>query len=218
MYKINEIAKISNLSVRTLQYYDKIGLLKPTEIGKNGYRYYDDSIFEKLQYILLFREIDMPLKEMKEILNSEETRVAVLNKQIELLKHKQSRLNRVIDIAEDIRKGEIMDFDKYREQAKKRWGDTDAYKEFEKRGHKDHFDKGLLDLFKDAENKDFPIKLKNYITENYYTCTDDILLGLADMYTTSEFKENIDRHAGNGAAEKASMSIKKYLEGSNNGN
>lgn len=211
MYKIKEIAKISNLSVRTLQYYDKIGLLKPTKIGKNGYRYYDDSVFEKLQYILLFREIDIPLKEMKDILDSEETRVAVLNKQIELLKHKKNRLNKVINIAENIRKGVIMDFDKYREQAKKRWGDTDAYKEFEKRGHKDYFDKGLLDLFKDSQNENFPVKLQTYITKNYYTCTNDILRGLADMYTTAEFKENIDKHAGVGSAEKASESIKKYL-------
>lgn len=212
MYKIKEISEISNLSVRTLQYYHKIGLLKPTKIGKNGYRYYDDTVFETLQYILLFREIDMPLKEMKEILNSTESRVALLNKQIELLKHKRKRLNRVISIAENIRKGEIMDFEKYRKQAKKRWGDTDAYKEFEKRGHMNHFDIGLLNLFKEAENKDFPKKLQNYITNNYYTCTNDILKGLAEMYVSPEFKNNIDEYAGEGAAEKASTSIKEYLK------
>lgn len=212
MYKINEIAKMSNLSVRTLQYYDRIGLLKPTNLGANGYRYYDDSVFERLQYILLFREIDIPLKKMKEILDSDETRVAVLNKQIKLLKNKKKRLEHVIDIAEDIRKGEIMDFDKYREQAKERWGDTDAYEEFKKRGHKDHFDKGLLNLFKEVDDYNFPIKLQNYITDNYYTCTDDILGGLADMYVTREFKENIDKYAGEGTADKASKSIKKYLE------
>ena len=211
MYKISEIAKISNLSVRTLQYYDKIDLIKPTIIGKNGYRYYDDSVFETLQYVLLFREIDMPLKEMKQILNSKETRVAILNKQIDLLKHKRKRLNRVIGIAEKIRKGEIMDFDKYRKQAKIHWGDTEAYKEFEKRGHKKYFDKGLLDLFKNINEEEFPKRLQNYISENYYTCTNDILEGLADIYLTPEFKQNIDKHAGFGSAEKASRSIKQYL-------
>ena len=70
MLKISEISKITKVSVRTLQYYDKIGLLKPAIVKENGYRYYNEDSLKKLQLILLYKEIDIPLKTIKHLLDS----------------------------------------------------------------------------------------------------------------------------------------------------
>ncbi len=70
MMTVNEVSKLTGVSVRTLQYYDKIGLLHPTGYTQAGYRLYDDTTLEKLQQILLFRELEFPLKDIKKIIES----------------------------------------------------------------------------------------------------------------------------------------------------
>ena len=68
---IKEIAKLTGVSVRTLHYYDEIGLLKPSSVdSQNGYRYYDEKSLERLQEILFYRELDFPLKAISEIISS----------------------------------------------------------------------------------------------------------------------------------------------------
>jgi DNA-binding transcriptional MerR regulator len=70
MFTVNEVSKIAGISVRTLQYYDKIGLLPPSGFTDSGYRLYNEASLEKLQTILLFRELEFPLKEIKEIIGN----------------------------------------------------------------------------------------------------------------------------------------------------
>ena len=70
MMTVHEVSKLTGVSIRALQYYDKIGLMKPTGYTQSGYRLYDDTALEKLQQILLFRELEFPLKEIKEIISS----------------------------------------------------------------------------------------------------------------------------------------------------
>ena len=65
MMTVNEVSKLAGVSIRTLQYYDSIGLLKPAEYTESGYRLYDDAAMERLQQILLFRELKFPLKDIK---------------------------------------------------------------------------------------------------------------------------------------------------------
>ena len=65
MMTVNEVSKLAGVSIRTLQYYDKIGLLHPTGYTDAGYRLYDDADLERLQHILLFRELEFPLKDME---------------------------------------------------------------------------------------------------------------------------------------------------------
>ncbi len=67
MKTVKEVSQLSGISVRTLHYYDEINLLTPSVIADNGYRYYDNEAFEKLQEILLFRELEFPLKEIKKL-------------------------------------------------------------------------------------------------------------------------------------------------------
>ena len=69
MMTVNEVSKLTGVSIRTLQYYDKIGLLHPAKYTEAGYRLYDDAALETLQQILLFRELEFPLKEIKDILD-----------------------------------------------------------------------------------------------------------------------------------------------------
>ena len=70
MMAVNEVSKLTGVSIRTLQYYDTIGLLKPIEYTESGYRLYDDTSLERLQQILLFKELEFPLKEIKKIIDS----------------------------------------------------------------------------------------------------------------------------------------------------
>ena len=86
MKTVNEVSKLTGVSIRTLQYYDKIGLLKPSGYTQAGYRLYDDTALEKLQQILLFRELEFPLKDVKKIIESPSfDRGKALEQQITLL-------------------------------------------------------------------------------------------------------------------------------------
>lgn len=69
MMIVNEVSKLTGVSIRTLQCYDIIGILKPIEYTESGYRLYDDTSLERLQQILLFKELEFPLKEIKEIID-----------------------------------------------------------------------------------------------------------------------------------------------------
>ncbi len=103
MRTVNEVSKLTGVSIRTLQYYDKIGLLEPTEYTESGYRLYDDTALETLQQILLFRELEFPLKEIREILSDPDfDRNRALEQQITLLTMKKERLQNLIDLAREI--------------------------------------------------------------------------------------------------------------------
>ncbi len=148
-YTINKLAKLAGVSVRTLHYYDEIGLLKPSFIKNNGYRYYEDKELIKLQQILFFRELEFPLEDIKKILSSPHfNRVEVLRQQRSLLKLKRERIDKLLitidkAINSDLQKigGESMNTDdlfaafgdeelvKNMKEAKVRWGNTDAYKQ-----------------------------------------------------------------------------------------
>ena len=97
MKSISQVAKLTGVSIRTLQYYDEIGLLKPSELTAAGYRRYDDNALQTLQQILFFKELGFPLKEIKEILEKPNfDRIAAFKKQKELFLLKRDRLDRLI--------------------------------------------------------------------------------------------------------------------------
>ena len=144
MMTVNEVSKLTGVSIRTLQYYDTIGLLPPAGYTEAGYRLYDDTAMERLQQILLFRELEFPLKEIKRILDSPHfDRNRALEQQIELLTMKKEHLENLILFARGI-KGigvKYMDFrafdtkkiDEYSKLAKEQWGHTAEYKEYEEK-------------------------------------------------------------------------------------
>lgn len=143
--KIKELAALSGITVRTLHHYDEIGLLSPSRSGGAGYRSYTDADLARLQEILFFRELDFPLREIKEILQSPEyDRTEALKRQRQLLLAQRKRLDKLIRLTEQSMKGtntmNVQEFDmteienakkQYSAEAKQRWGSTAAYAESE---------------------------------------------------------------------------------------
>ena len=239
MMTVNEVSKLTGVSIRTLQYYDKIGLLHPAKYTEAGYRLYDEAALETLQQILLFRELEFPLKDIKEIISSPDfDRSKALEQQIKLLTLKKEHIENLIDLAKEIKllgvrklKFEAFDtskIDEYAAQAKAYWGKTPAYKEFEEksRGRTKEEDKkiyqGMIDIFgefgqirnTEPSSKDAQAlvkKLQDYITEHMYTCTKKILSSLGKMYAGGgDFTKNIDSYGGEGTAEFTSQAIEIY--------
>ena len=241
--QIKEFAKLTGVSVRTLHYYDEIGLLKPALVdAQNGYRFYDENSLLRMQEILFYRELDFPLKSILEILSSPDyDKQKALAEQRKLLELKKERLERIIDALDGATKGKVTmtafdnsDYETARKQyeveAKQRWGETDAYKEHQEKTADYSKDKwqevndGLMTIFAkfaecmkngntaDLDDAQALVKeLQNYITENYYTCTTEILAGLGQMYVADErFKTNIDKN-GNGTTEFVSKAIENYI-------
>ena len=233
--QIKEFAAYTGVSVRTLHYYDEIGLLKPAFVDRTtGYRYYDNTSLLRMQEILFYRELDFSLKRIGEILSSPHyDKTAALQEQKQLLILKKERLERLISAIDGASRGEnVMNaFDKtkiegYKQEAKARWGDTAAYTEYTEKVA----GKNEVDLFAGMESilaafaackaqgnvpsspaaQELVEKLQNYISNNFYTCTKEILAGLGQMYTADErFKTNIDKH-GEGTAEFISTAITHY--------
>ncbi|HFL1762054.1 TPA: MerR family transcriptional regulator [Streptococcus agalactiae] len=237
MKTVKEISHISGISVRTLHYYDEIDLLPPSFVGENGYRYYDDESLIKLQEILLFKELEFPLKKIKEIMDSPNyDRNQALLDQIRWLELKKQRLEEVIEHAKSIQRGKNMsDFTAYnqeeleafQEEARTRWGDTDSYKEFENSYSKNDFSmisQAMSQIFKDfGQLKELsPIDekvqkqvqiLQDYITAQFYNCTNDLLASLGIMYIQDErFQRSIDNWGGQGTALFVSKAIDSYCQ------
>ena len=241
---IKEFAKLCGVSVRTLHYYDEIGLLKPAFVDEqNSYRFYDEKSLMRIQEILFFKELDFPLKSISEILSSPDyDKQKALKEQRKLLILKKQRLERIIDALDNAQKGKITmnafdnnDYDtarkQYEAEAKERYGKTDAYKEHEQKTASYSKDKwqqvndglnAVLAEFAEClkngqapdcdEAQSLVKSLQNYITENFYTCTNEILKGLGQMYVADErFKANIDKHA-EGTAQFISKAIEIYCK------
>jgi len=142
-WKINEVAKLTGITVRTLHYYDEIGLLPPAEVTDSGYRMYDERSLETLQQILFFRELEFSLQDIRDIMNDPGyDKEEALSKHRAMLLKKRSRIDDLIQLLDERMKGEkalgFQKFDmseiekmkkEYAEEVKQRWGNTDAFKE-----------------------------------------------------------------------------------------
>lgn len=235
MRTVKEVSKLTGVSVRTLHHYDAIGLLKPTEVTGAGYRLYDDAALGRLQNILLFRELQFPLKEIKAILDSADFDPSeALAQQIKLLELQQKRIGELIAFAREIQKKGVgeMDFhvfdkselEQYKAEAKARWGDTKAYQEYEQKKEPDFSGttSHLMALFSEigalrqtppagqAVQEKIGV-LQRFITDHYYTCTTEILHGLGQMYgNDARFRRSIDKAGGAGTAEFVKQAIAIY--------
>ena len=106
MKTVKEVSMITGVSIRTLRYYDEIGLLRPTELTETGYRLYDNKALEKLQEILFFRELEIPLIDIKKIMDTPNfNKEQILITQKKLLEQKRNRLNGIIELITDVMKG-----------------------------------------------------------------------------------------------------------------
>lgn len=239
MRTVKEVSKLTGVSVRTLHYYDAIGLLKPAKVTEAGYRMYDDTSLIRLQNILLFRELKFSLKEIKTILESPNFDLSkAIMQQIELLELQRKRIGELISFAREIQKKGVnaMDFnvfsnseiEQYKAEAKKKWGDTKAYQEYEQKAAEKNSieakktDIQLMKIFSEiGELRHMPpadeavqkkiADLQKFITDNFYECTNPILNSLGKMYAGDErFRKNIDNEGGDRTAEFVSKAISVY--------
>lgn len=236
--QIKEFADFAGVSVRTLHYYDEIGLLKPAHVDNaTGYRYYNETSILRMQEILFYRELDFSLKNIKEILSSPNyDNIAALKKQQTLLILKKERLERLIAAIDGAVKGENVmpafdnsEFERIKAETKAKWGHTDAYKQFEDKvkgfSEKDWNDSAedidsIMESFaicmkngeaaESDEAQSLVERLQNYISEHFYNCTTQILEGLGQIYVSDDrFKQNIDKY-GTGTAEYINNAISVF--------
>ena len=241
MKTVKEVSRLTGVSVRTLHHYDAIGLLKPARVTEAGYRLYDDAALGRLQTILLFRELEFPLKEIKRMLDAADfDPLAALEDQIRLLQLRREHLDRLIDHARQIQKTGVMNMDfkaydtkkldAYAAEAKQRWGRTDAWKESQEKARGKTRETqiseadGLMDIFRRLgayrtgdpaapEAQALIAELQQYICDHYYNCTNQILMGLGQMYAAGdEMNENIDRAGGEGTGDFARRAIEVFCK------
>ena len=241
MKTVKEVSRLTGISVRTLHHYDAIGLLPPTRVTEAGYRLYDNAALQRLQTILLLRQLQFPLKKIREILESPgfDPKDALAD-QIRLLELQRQHLDHLIAHARNLQTtgGLSMDFsafdttelDTYAAEAQRRWGGTDAYQEFSQKTKgqskaqlKTDGD-GLMDIFAELgkirhlspaseEAQALIARLQAFITEHFYTCTKPILKGLGQMYIAGDsMTGNIDRSGGEGTAAFAHEAIEIFCK------
>lgn len=240
MMIVNEVSRLTGVSIRTLQYYDKIGLLPPAGYTEAGYRLYDDETLRKLQIILLFKELEFPLKEIRRIIESPDfDRDKALEQQIHILELKKEHIENLIDIAKGVKNTgveNVTDFtafdttkiDEYIAEAREYWGETDAYKEFEeKNAARTSEDNnainaelmkifvefgGMMDMDPASEKVQKQVKkLQDFITYRFYKCTNEILSSLGQAYSAEgEMNRNIDKAGGKGTGAFADKAIQIY--------
>ena len=237
MMTIGEVSRATGVSVRTLHHYDAIGLLKPSCTTDAGYRCYDEAALLRLQQILLYRELRFSLAESQTILDSPHyDPQEALRQQIELLTMQRDQLDRLIGFAHDmLERGEInmknmpenlfdkTEQDAYRQEVVARWGGTEAWREYARRSETrpttPQDGAALMQLFaglgslrslppEDERVQAQVAAIQRFITEHWYTCTDEILASLGEMYTQDErFRRNIDKVGGEGTAAFAARAI-----------
>ena len=237
---VHEVSRLTGVSIRTLQYYDRISLLHPAEYTGAGYRLYDDAALETLQQILLFRELEFPLKDIQRIIRSPSfDRQKALDQQIALLELKKEHLDSLVRLAREIRSAggkakmyfsafDTKKMDEYAAKAKEAWGETQAYREYEQKAkgrsgaETMEVSRRMMDIFAEfgairnedpasGEAQALVRKLQDFISAHYYTCTDRILSGLGQMYAAGgEMTENIDSCGGEGTAAFAARAVSIY--------
>ena len=241
MHTVHQVSQITGVSVRTLHHYDQLGLLMPTQVTEAGYRLYDSAALQRLQSILIYRELGFPLKEIRIILDDPTyDPKEALTRQIALLESQQRRLSGIITFARDMEKqGEIrMDFqvfdkseqEKLQAEAKAKWGQTDTWQAWEqqsgKQSHQQQSQNGNRLMMKLAaigalrdqgasapEVQQEVAALQQLITDCFYPCSKEVLRGLGQMYVADErFLRNIDKAGGEGTAQFVSEAIAVYCK------
>lgn len=239
MKTVTQVAALTGISVRTLRYYDTIGLLKPAALTEGGYRLYDEDALERLYLILIYRELGFSLKKIGEILTAQDyERNRILEQQIALLEQKKAHTQNLIHFAVGLKltgvrylefdNFKIGKLDDYSAQAEALYGKTDAYRESQEkakgRTKEQEADLGkqtmafferlgqMMHLSPDSrEVQNWVKSLQDFFTEHFYNCTNQILLGLGDLYADGgSMTENIDEAGGKGTGVFAREAIRVY--------
>ena len=205
-----------------------------------GYRLYDHAALEALQQILLYRELEFPLGEIRQMMQSPAfDRQRALEQQVRMLQLKKERIEKLISLANELMTAggehqmdfsafDSMNLDEYAAQARASWGGTEAWREYERKA-KDRtgtetreLSEQLMQIFAAfgtlrggdpaaEEAQELVLQLQRFISDHFYACTDNILLGLGQMYVSGgEMTQNIDGRGGEGTAEFVNRAIRAH--------
>ena len=239
MKTVSEVSRMAHVSVRALHHYDSVGLLKPAAVSDAGYRLYDDAAIQRLQMILLLRELRFSLKEIRDLLDRPGfDRREALRQQIRLMELERERLEGIIaqsrrmleqgGLDMDFSKLDRTNIERYYDEAKNRWGYTNEWQEFEERTRNLTHDEvlasadGLMDIFRrmgairgqspeSAEALALAAEHRRFINEHYYTCSREVQLSLAMAYDADgRMTASIDATGGPGTARFARRAIEAY--------
>jgi DNA-binding transcriptional MerR regulator len=227
---VSQVAKLAKVSVRTLHHYDEIGLLRPSGRSQAGYRLYEDEDLQRLQQVLFFKELDFPLEEIARLMGDPAFDLrSALQMQRKLLSQRADRVQaliRAVDAALDsLQKGTAMtkeemfevfgDFDpaKYEDEARERWGNSEAYKESARRTARytkndwmkiktegEQLQQAMAAQLAAGRAPTDPVVLelaeqhRAYITRWFYPCSYELHRGLGELYVNDpRFTANIDK-------------------------
>jgi DNA-binding transcriptional MerR regulator len=230
-FTVGELARLTGITVRTLHHYDEIGLVVPSQRTAAGYRLYDDADVIRLQQVLLFRELGLPLDEIAFAIDQAGSREELLRQHREVLVQKRTRIDAMLAALDSalgsLEKGRVMQPDdvkqmfegfdptQYEDEAKQRWGHTEAYKESQrrtKRYGKAEWDQiqgdwsaiyaELATLMKAGTPVTDPAvqalvdKHRAHIDRWFYPCSVEMHKGLGQMYVAdARFAANLDKVA-----------------------
>ena len=239
---VSEAARRAGVSVRTLRWYDEIGLLKPSETTQAGYRFYDETAMASLQQILLYRELDVPLEQIGLILSAPDNdRTEALQKHRTLLMMKRRRLDDMLRLVDETIGGITMyderprptqaDWEavkeQYAQEAAERWGNTEAFLESREKHAKytpeqeAQISAEMEEIFRafgacaDPEGPEAQALVKRWqehITRYHYDCTDGILACLGQMYANDPRFQESLDKYGPGTAQKMSAAIARSVQ------
>ena len=237
--RINEVAKLTGVSARTLQYYDEIGLLIPEKLN-NGYRDYSDENLDKLQKILFYRFLKFKLNDIKELLDGDIDSLKILEQQRELILKEKEKFEIILhNIEKTIKtyKGEQKmtieekfngfkkeDLNKYEDQAIEKYGKETIEESKKRQSDKEDIVaekfnsvfRSMVEYKQDGlniEEKEVQSKVEdlyNYMNKYAFDCSIEVFSYIGKGYSQNlEFKNNIDKF-GEGVAEYTSKAIEKY--------
>lgn len=240
---VGQAAALCGVSVRTLRYYDQIGLLPPAGVSDAGYRYYDGKALARLQQILFYRQLGFELKEIGRIFRDPTYNAAkALQDQRQLLLYKRQQLDEALRLVDTALKGETPTMPKttlkdiqaaerqYAQEARQRWGGTAAWQESEQRyaaatdQQKAQAAQAMDDIFagfaacraqgpESQAAQALVARWQQHITAHYYACTPQILAGLAQMYVQDERFAQTLDSFGPGTAQLMHDAILHYCKG-----
>jgi MerR family transcriptional regulator, thiopeptide resistance regulator len=228
-YSVGQVAGLAGVTIRTLHHYDEIGLLSPSGRSSAGYRIYEESDLRRLQQILFYRELGFTLEEIATIVNDPRTdAVGHLRRQRELLIARIERLSAMVAAIDHEMEAKMRGIrltpeerfevfgnfkpEDYAEEAQQRWGDTEAYRQSQRRvatynkedwlkikAEEEEVRASLAAAFAAGSGPDSEEVMaaaeahRQHISRWFYECSYDVHRSLADMYVNDErFRANYD--------------------------
>ena len=213
---VHEVAKLTGITARTLHYYDKIGLLKPSIITEAKYRQYTDDDLTRLQEILFFREVGFALKEIKELLDSPHyVRSEALERHVLILEAQKERIEALISLVKDTINGnkeikfsafsnaKILELQsQFQEEVLEQWGNTESFREYKT-------------MFSSHSKQIQEKEIESFYSEHFYECNKQILSNLGVLYITDErFTTFINRFSSGNLAAFFNEAIQIFCRGS----